>query len=412
MKYVINNIKLETGFVTHKTGLQIVPEMTVTKTGVFNLLIEDGVIKAIVDGNTELKAEGCRRYDAKGLLAMPSYTEKHCHIDKTYYGEAWRAVTAPRDILSIVESESELYPTFESTVCQRAKRLIDNFIKLGSTTIRTHVDIVKGKKLGNLEQVQEAFASYGSFVDGEIVAFPQHGLLRSDSAEAVSEALRNGATYLGGVDPELIDKDRERSLRQTFEIAAKHNVNIDYHLHESGEIGLASFHSMVKLIEEYKWHNRVEISHGFFLSDLQGGQKEEVAGLMKHYGINLISQVPVNGKCPDFIFFDKHGIKTAFGIDCLNDSWWPYGTGSVLEKLGIFGQINGIRRETELADALKYITGYVTPLDKEGNMQWPKQGDKANFLLVDAECTAHVVGRRLPNKCVIHNGNIAYGSIE
>lgn len=412
---VIKNVKLETGFATVKTNLEKVPEMDITKTGLFNIFIKDGVIAEIAE-STELlkdpKDSVIRTYDAKGLLMMPSYVENHCHMDKTYYGEKWRAVTAPRNIVAIVESEVELYPTFKSSICERAKRLIDTFIKNGSTKIRTHIDIVKGGKIGHLEEVQKAFASYGDFVEGETIAFPQHGLLRSNSKEALAEALKKGANLLGGLDPHVIDEDREKSLNETMELAVKYNVPIDYHLHEGGEEGLKSFRYFVKLIEDAKWQDKVTISHSFFLSSLEGEEKKEIGEIMAKNGISLASQVPVNGNCPDFPYFDKLGVKTSLGIDCINDSWWPYGTGSVLEKLNTFGQVFAIRREKELADALKYITGYVTPLNQDGEMVWPKVNDKANFLLVEAECTAHVVGRRLPNKCVVRNGNIAYGVIE
>lgn len=411
--YIIRNVRLETGFATISTGHKTVPEMVVTNTGLYDITIEDGIIKEVnLSSCKQAQEKNCRIYDAEGLLAIPSYIEKHAHIDKTYYGEKWRAVTAPRNIPDIVESEAELYPTFDSSVCERARRLINTFIKHGSTTIRTHVDIVKDKKIGHLEQVLEAFGSYGNHIDWEIVAFPQHGLLRSDSFEAVAEALENGATHLGGLDPYIIDKDREKSLRKTFELAAKYNVNIDYHLHEGREIGLESFNQIVQLIKEYNWQNRFELSHAMFLSHLDEKQKEQVAYTMAENGINLISQVPINGDCPDFPYFDKFGVKTALGVDCINDSWWPYGDGSVLEKLTVFGRLFAIRTEKQLAESLKYITGYKTPLDTEGSMVWPKPGDKANLLLIDASCSAEVVGRKRENTCVIHNGNIVYGNPE
>ncbi len=400
--YWLKNVTLETGFETSD-------DIVTTTTALFNILIQDGIITKIVNNTCSLEP-GVKIYDAKGLLMVPPYTEKHSHIDKTYVGENWRAPEGAKNILDIVTSEAALYPTFKTSIEYRAKKLIDMFIENGSTTIRTHVDVVKGTKLNHLEQVLSALNSYGDKIQYEIIAFPQHGLLLSDSVKQCEYALKNGATLLGGVDPEIIDKDRDRSLEKTMEIAVKYNVGIDYHLHESGKCGLKSFKKLLSLIKEAKWQNRVSISHGFFLSDLNADEALEVATDLRENGITLITHVPLKN-IPDFMYFSNKGVNVALGSDCINDSWWPYGNGNILERLGWLGLIFGIKKEKDLANSLKFITSNVTPLNKNGNRVWPMPLIKANFLLVDGVCTAHVVGRRLPNKCVVNNGIFAYGEL-
>ncbi|MDQ7862581.1 hypothetical protein RCO48_20855 [Peribacillus frigoritolerans] len=65
--------------------------VTGTITGLFHLLMEDGRITKIVkDG--EAVRDDLPVEDAKGLLALPSFIEKHVHLDKTLMGGCLESV--------------------------------------------------------------------------------------------------------------------------------------------------------------------------------------------------------------------------------------------------------------------------------------------------------------------------------
>lgn len=57
------------------------------------------------------------------------------------------------------------------------------------------------------------------------MAFPQHGLLRSQVEPLMREALRMGATHVGGVDPALVDRHVDHSIAKIFELATTFNKN-------------------------------------------------------------------------------------------------------------------------------------------------------------------------------------------
>ena len=238
----LKNIKLETGFET-QDGI------TRTRTDLFSAYITDGRFEQVTQ---EPVPESVPAHDARGLLMLPGYADMHCHIDKTFFGDGWQAViTDPsRGLMGFIEDETRMYPTLKTTTEYRASQVLATFIRTGCTRLRTHVDIVKGLKAGHLEGVSRALASFGPAIEHEIVAFPQHGLLRSDSYGSLDEALRSGATLLGGIDPVDMDGDRDRSLGLTMELAVKHDVDIDYHLHEGGEVGFQSYRHFLRLIQE------------------------------------------------------------------------------------------------------------------------------------------------------------------
>ncbi len=85
---------------------------------------------------------------------------------------------------------------------------------------RSHIDIEPMTQLRYFDAITELVAEqpFGS----ELVLFPQHGLLRSNAASLIEEALATGkASYIGGVDPYTLDQDYKTSLRTTFELAQK-----------------------------------------------------------------------------------------------------------------------------------------------------------------------------------------------
>ncbi|MBJ7933436.1 deaminase, partial [Bacillus cereus group sp. N31] len=85
-------------------------------------------------------------------------------------------------------------------------------LRNGTTNIRTHCNVDPIIGLHNLEAPLAALATYKNRMSGGIVAFPQHGLLRSNSVQLVKDAMRMGANLVGGVDPATVDNDIEKSL--------------------------------------------------------------------------------------------------------------------------------------------------------------------------------------------------------
>lgn len=94
----LQNVRVETGY--EYEGETIVG----TKTELVDLLIQEGLIKQILPSNSVIR-EDAEYYDAKGLLALPGFIEKHSHLDKSRLGTNWQAVTKVPSIIQRFESE-------------------------------------------------------------------------------------------------------------------------------------------------------------------------------------------------------------------------------------------------------------------------------------------------------------------
>ncbi|MFK9090351.1 amidohydrolase [Bacillus salipaludis] len=404
-KYILRNVRLESGY--KKENGRVVGTITEE----CHLLIEDGKIIKIIKTNEPI-ANHLPVRDAHGLLLLPSFIEKHVHLDKTYMGEDWRACIPASGVIERCKIEKTILASISGGTQKRAEVLLETLLSFGSTHVRTHVDIYPEVKLQNLEGVQLALETYSNRLSSEIVAFAQHGLLRPGTAALVRDAVRNGAGIVGAVDPATVDNNIEASLVTLMDIAVEGNANIDLHLHDPGHLGTFTMKRLAYLTKQAGWEGRVAISHAFGLGDVSKEQAIEIAEILREAGISIVTSLPIGRNIPPVNLLTKYGVEVAIGNDNIYDSWWPTGNGDILERAGRLLEYFRWTDEVSLGQALQYITGGKTPLDKEGNQVWPKVGELANMVLIDASCSAEAIARRSKSRAVFFKGNIVSGSLN
>ncbi|MBD7909093.1 amidohydrolase [Sporosarcina gallistercoris] len=403
--FILKNILLETGY-SKENG-----RVKATETKLFHLKISEGRIAKIIDIETELPLD-VETIDGKGQLVLPSFKEQHVHLDKTYMGEPWRACVPASSVIERSEIEKNILSSMDLGTEERAKNLLDVLLSHGSTSVRTHVDIYPEVGLANLTGVQNALTDYEHKVDSEIVAFAQHGLLRGNTVQLLREAVRNGAGLVGAVDPATVDLDIESSLVQLIDIAVEGNAGIDLHLHDPGHLGTFTMKRLAALTMEAGLQGKVAVSHAFGLGDVTPAEARQVAELLKEAGVSIISSVPIGRNIPPVPLLDEVGVNVALGNDNIYDSWWPTGNGDILERLGRLVEINRWTNELSLSQSLRFITNGITPLSIAGEQVWPAQGDLADFVLVDATCSAEAVARRAKRTAVFRRGALVAGELS
>ncbi|MFJ9497263.1 amidohydrolase [Brevibacillus centrosporus] len=403
--YWLTNVRLETGY-RRDNGV-----VSGTDAALFHILIKDGKFARITPA-TEVLSDGIDQRDAGGLLALPSFVEKHVHLDKTLLGEEWRAVIPVANIIERCEIEKRVLPGLPTTTQERAENLLAVLLSYGSTHVRTHVDIYPEVGIANLLEVQKALETYKDRVSHEIVAFPQHGLLRTGAKGLLREALAQGATHVGGVDPAMVDGDIEESLHQMIDLAVEANTGVDLHLHDPGHLGTFTMKRLAAMTVEAGLQGKVAISHAFALGDIPAPEAEEMATILREAGITIITSVPYSRVIPPVPLLHQNGVDVAVGCDNIFDTWQPHGNGDVLERLWRLAERSRWLDELSLSQSLRFITGGKTTLDANGTQLWPAVGGDASLVLVEATCTAEAVARRADRKAVFFNGNLAAGALD
>ncbi|MBC8985060.1 amidohydrolase family protein [Pedobacter sp. N36a] len=399
---IFKNVLLETGFQRDDI------EVTGTKTALFSMVVEDEKIKSI-GPNSNIKGA----IDAKGYLLLPAMKDMHIHLDKTYYGGQWKATSKrQRSVQDMIALEEKILPEMLKTSTARAESIIELLQSKGTNFARSHVNIEPTSQLNSLKNLYKAIENKKDSFGVEIVAFPQHGLFKSKSEGLMKEAAQMDIDFIGGLDPQTIDGSIEKSIDFTVQLALDYKRGIDIHLHESGESGFKTVQYLIKKVNESpELKGKTFLSHCFALGKLQGKVLDETCEQLAAAKIGIISTIPFGGLIMPIPTLYKHGVAVMTGTDSVVDHWSPFGTGSMLQKANLMAQLYGYSTELELSRCLKIATNHVLPLDEQGNQQWPKPGDQADFNLVEASCSAEAVARQSTIKALYHKGRCAYQNL-
>ncbi|MDQ0198736.1 amidohydrolase [Neobacillus ginsengisoli] len=402
--YWLTNVRLETGYIKDEK------DVYETKTELFHLKIQDG---KIIDkqNNSFVIPAGEKTVGGKGLLAVPTFKEMHNHLDKTYLSLKWKSCIPIKNLKERLRLEALELKKLAPTTKQRASKIIEMILSNGSTHIRTHVNIDPYIGLKNLEGVKAALEEYSDRLTYEIVAFPQHGLLRENVIPLMKEAMRSGAQIVGGLDPAGIDRNIEKSLFEVMNLATEFNADVDIHLHDGGHVGFYTIEKLAEMVEEAKWHNRTAVSHAFCLGEVPQNQAESLADKLKELGMSIMSTIPITKSLPPIELLDKKGVQVYLGCDGYYDSWAPFGNGDLLEKVTRYCELYRRSDERSLGQSLKWAIGGSTPLGMDGEVKWPLVGDEASLVLINASSSAEAAARTPKREAVIFKGNIVAGQI-
>lgn len=402
--YWLKNVLLEDGFIYEES------DIVGTKTSIYNILIKDGKVEDIVEG--EINFEGINIVDGKGLLILPGFHENHIHIDKTYYGSRWQACKPFRGVAERIEEEKILLVDQLPTLVDRAEKVLKLLSDNGAVHVRTHCNVDQVCCLKNVEGTLKALQSFKDKMTYEIVAFPQHGLLKGNTVSLIKEAMNMGVNVMGGLDPANVDGDIDKSLNTIMDIATNFDSDIDIHLHDSGSLGIFTIKKLIKLVEEAKWQGRVNISHCFCLAHVSSEEASMMAEAMAASGISISSSILIDIPVIPIPMLREKGVKVAAVNDSITDHWFPFGTGDMLERATRVCERFGWIDEYSLSRGISFITGGKTILDSKGNRIWPQVGDDASFVLTKASCSAEAVARRTERKAVVFKGEIIKNNIK
>ncbi len=371
-----------------------------------DLLVIDDRIVAV--GPSLVAPPGCTIEEGDDALLLPGLVEGHTHLDKTLWGMDWYRNEVGTRLADRIDNERAFRQASGHDAAAQSLALARAFLALGTTRLRTHVDIDTQAGLRHLEgvlQTRETMARQHR-QQIQIVAFPQSGLLvRPGTAELLDQAMRAGADVLGGLDPCAIDGDPVRSLDVLFDIAQRHGCPIDIHLHEPGAMGAFSLSLILDRTQALGMQGKVAISHGFCLGDLAAGERDALLARMAALGVVLVTSVPPSRSVPPLMVCRAAGVTMLGGNDGIRDTWTPYGNPDMLERAMFIGMRYNLRRDDEIDIALDCVT-HAGARGCGFSEYGLVPGCRADLVLVDAQTVAQAVAARPLRKLVVAGGRV------
>ncbi|MFF8844150.1 amidohydrolase family protein [Streptomyces sp. NPDC015127] len=363
----------------------------------------------VVDGRISDRPAppGAEVVDGGGRIALPALVDAHIHPDKTTWGGPWVTRKPANGLADYVAQDVELFRSQRRPVAERAYGLMAHAVTRGTRAMRAHADVAPAYDLAGVEGVGTARERLRHALDVQIVAFPQHGVIRTPgTAELLEEAARTGAVDLiGGIDPIGFDQALDEQLDLVFGIADRHGIGVDIHLHDRGEKGLTALRGIIDRTRALSLRGKVTVSHVFCLPGLDDRELGAVASDMGDLGMSLTTVAPSDSLVLPIARLREHGVDVGLGSDGVRDSWSPFGNADMLHRTHLLGWVTDVRLDEELADCYRVAAhGGADILGLARADLTP--GAPADFVLVRGECLPQVVVDTPQRDMVVHGGRV------
>ena len=386
--------------------------------GLWQIVIEDGKIARILPNEEQIDFSGDILDGEQGIV-YPPFVEPHIHLDATQTAGQpnWnQSGTLFEGIERWAERKSLLS---HEDVKSRAWKTLKWQIANGVQHVRTHVD-VSDPTLTALKAMLEVKKEVAPWVDLQIVAFPQEGILSYPNGEALlDQAMAMGADVVGGIPHfEFTREYGVESMHIAFNIACKYNKQIDIHCDEIDDEQSRFVETVAALALKYEMGDKVTASHTTAMHSYNNAYASRLFRLLKlskiHFVANPLVNIHLQGR------FDtypkrrgvtrvkemlKNKINVCFGHDDVFDPWYPLGTANMLQVLHMglhvcqlmgYGQINdGLKLVTENSAKALGLQGYGV-----------EEGNAANFIILPAENGFDAVRRQVPTRYSIRHGKV------
>ncbi|HAQ07420.1 MAG TPA: cytosine deaminase [Bacillus bacterium] len=386
--------------------------------GLWNIAIKTGKFNEITQNVIE--ETGQEVLDVEGSLLLPPFIEPHIHLDTTLTaGEPeWNKSGT---LFEGIQRWSQRKQTLtENDVKTRAKTALKWQIAQGIQHVRTHVDVTDPKltALKALLEVKEEMASY---VDLQLVAFPQEGINSFPSgAELLEEALKMGADVVGGIPHfEFTREYGVSSLKTVFDLAEKYDRLVDIHCDEIDDEQSRFVEVVAAEAYERGLNNKVTASHTTAMGSYNDAYTYKLFRLLKMSNINFVANPLVNIHLQGrFDTYPKRrgitrvkelleaGLNVSFGHDDIFDPWYPLGTGNMLQVLHMGIHVSQLMGYEQIMNSIDLITtNSAKTLNIEGSYGI-ETGKPANFIVLAAENEYEAIRKQATVRYSVRQGKV------
>ena len=249
----------------------------------------------IVAVEPALAATAGEEIDAQGQLVSPPFVDAHFHMDSTLsYGMP--RVNRSGTLLEGIALWGELKPLLtQEALVERALAYCDWAVARGLLAIRSHVDICDPRLLA-VEALLHVRERVRPWLDLQLVAFPQDGVLRSAGAmDQLRRALDMGVDVVGGIPHfERTMADGAESVRLLCELAAERGLRVDMHCDESDDPMSRHIETLAQQTHRLGLQGRVAGSHLTSMHSMDNYYVSKLIPLMRESGVAAIANPLIN----------------------------------------------------------------------------------------------------------------------
>jgi cytosine deaminase len=379
--------------------------------------VSGGRIVDVAAGLTPAQAPALEVLDGQGYLLTTPFVDAHFHMDATLsYGQP--RVNQSGTLLEGIALWGELKPLLtQEALIERALAYCDWAVGKGLLAIRSHVDVCDPRLLA-VEALLEVKRQVAPYLDLQLVAFPQDGVLRAPDALAnLKRAMSMGVDVIGGIPHfERTMSDGAESVRLLCELAAELGVPVDMHCDESDDPHSRHIEALAYHTQRLGLQGRVTGSHLTSMHSMDNYYVSKLIPLMTEAGVQVVANPLINitlqgrhdsypkrrgmTRVPELL---AAGLTVAFGHDCVMDPWYSLGSGDMLEVAHMGLHVAQMTGQAAMRQCFEAVTTH--PARILGLNDWGLEpGKAASFVLLQARNPIEAIRLRAHRLAVYRNG--------
>lgn len=366
-----------------------------------------------------LRAAARETVDAGGYLLSPPFCDAHFHLDSTLtYGDP--RVNESGTLLEGIRIWGELKPTLApESIIERALAYCDWAVARGLLAIRSHVDTSDDRLLA-VEALLEVKRRVAPYLELQLVAFPQDGVLRSPhGVDNLKRALDLGVDIVGGIPHfERSMAEGAASVKLLCEIAAARGKAVDMHCDETDDPMSRHIETLAYEAQRLGLQGRVTGSHCTSMHGMDNDYAAKLLPLIADSGVSIVANPLINitlqgrrdgyprrrgmTRVPELM---EAGVTVAFGHDCVMDPWYALGCADMLDvaHMGLHvAQMTSQQGMRACFDAVTSNAAKLMRLERYGL----EPGCNASFVLLQARGAIEAIRLRAHRLKVWRKGRL------
>ena len=377
----------------------------------------------ISETGPRISSRGSTEIEARGRLLTPGFVNIHCHLDKCLTG-AWAKVweTSEAGSPQAIPSATEVKKRFtEGDIIRRATRALTQSVIAGTTAVRAFADVDTTGGLMAVKSLLKVKEKFRGVVDVQVVAFPQEGITRDEGTEELLEkSMELGADVVGGIP--WYEGDASAARRHTdvvLSLAKKYDRDVHALIDDNSDPNSRNIEYLLTKTIKEGMEGRVAASHcRGGLDSPDEGYAQRIYALARKAGATVVENShvslfmygrsdthPVRRGVTRVKEFVKAGVNVAIGQDDIDDPYYPFGRGDMVELAFVMCHAAHLGSLEEIESSFDMIT-YNPARGMRLKGYGLEEGDNADLVLLDAP-DVHEALRLQPDRvAVIKQGKV------
>lgn len=359
--------------------------------------------------------------DLGGRQVWPTLVDIHTHLDKGHTIE--RAPNADGSFDSALFAAARDRPNWtEDDLLRRMTFALKCAYGHGVSAIRTHLDSHPDQAERTWKVLRQVRGDWAGRIDLQAVSLIPLHLLLDDFGERLAKLVAESNGVFGGVTRSALGgtaasiADLDPLLDRLFGLAARHDLDIDLHVDETGDRDGMTLPEVARAAIRHGYRGRVVCGHCCALAVQPEDEVARTLDLVAEAGIGIVTLPTVNMYLQDrraartprwrgvtlIHEMRSRGIRVAVAGDNCRDSFHAYGDHDVIDTFRQSVRILHLDHPFSDSPAL---VGPV-PADMGGFSGHGRlaAGDPARLIVFNARTLNHVMSRPQADRVVIDRG--------